>query len=84
MAVLTLLPGIVHILQERENSRMEIQFIKTLQLKVQERTQDEGLNRKEKGEEGGIRYEIRHLAGESCIHWETKQGAEKEFCFQVH
>lgn len=84
LAVLTLLPGIVSMMQERESASMEIQAIKHLQNQTTDRIMGQAFQEIEMFEEGGVMYKIQHEPNQSCTEWNDAKGNKREFCFQIH
>ncbi|KZZ86299.1 type II secretion system protein [Bacillus sp. SJS] len=84
LAVLTLLPSIVSMMQERESSSLEIQAIKLLQNRMTDRVMEQDFKEAELFKEGGIQYKILNKLDQSCIHWNEASGKKREFCFQNH
>ncbi|MGD6815503.1 hypothetical protein [Metabacillus sp. 84] len=81
MAVLTLLPGVVGMLQERENISLETDAYRVLQSHTAERMTGAF---KKNDEEGSGPYTIISSDGHSCIHWKDARQKEQEFCMQIH
>lgn len=84
MAVLTLLPVIVTVMQQRENARLEIQSIKYLQSYTRDRMTGKSLAETEYIEVGGVSYTIQNKSDQSCLSWKDVQSNEREYCFQIH
>ncbi|MBS2969670.1 type II secretion system protein [Metabacillus sp. KIGAM252] len=84
LAVLTLLPGIVSMMQERENSSLEIQAIKQLQNHTADRIMGQAFEEIVMFEEGGVQYKIQNDPEQSCMYWNDATGKKREICFQIH